>query len=116
MDDDLGIRLGRRIRELREAAQLTQAELAKLALKSVETISNFERGKTIPSLQTLSALARDLGVPIATFFEDVPVKQSSDPLGTSIMNKCRLLDNDDKELVAAFVQLLSNRRGSSTRR
>ena len=50
MSANVSTQIGNRIKELREAAQLTQAELAALSLKSVETISNFERGKTMPSL------------------------------------------------------------------
>ena len=89
--DDVGSYLGQRIKECREAAQLTQADLAQLTLKSVETISNFERGRTVPSVQTLSVLAGNLGVNIRDFFDQTPVQTDSSGVDIAIRNKSRLL-------------------------
>jgi transcriptional regulator with XRE-family HTH domain len=66
---EIGERFGRRVRELREARRLTQHQLAKLLLKSVETVSNFERGKMLPSLRTMAGLASTLGVELKALFE-----------------------------------------------
>ncbi|TIL38591.1 helix-turn-helix transcriptional regulator [Mesorhizobium sp.] len=111
MGDLVGIELGRRIKELREAAQLTQANLAALSLKSVETISNFERGKTVPSVATLHELARHLGCAVADFFSTTPAPPASDPLIKAIANKSGLLGEHDRALLAGFVDLLiSNSR------
>ena len=106
MADLIGITLGARIKELREAAQLTQANLAALSLKSVETISNFERGKTVPSVSTLHELARHLGCSVSDFFDGDAVPQPDDPMVAAIVNKSRLLDEHDRTLLAGFVDLL----------
>jgi transcriptional regulator with XRE-family HTH domain len=107
MSDVVAIHLGRRIKQLREAAQLTQAELAKLSLKSVETISNFERGKTVPSVLTLSALARHLDCSVADFFSSVPpAPQHADPVARAVANKSKLLSDRDRTLLAGFLDLL----------
>ena len=85
MTDTVAIELGLRIKELREAASLTQAELAKLSLKTVETISNFERGKTLPSVRTLVALAPHLDCSPADFFSKLSLEpRSFDPATIAI--------------------------------
>lgn len=107
MGDLVGKKLGGRIKELREAAQLTQANLAALSLKSVETISNFERGKTVPSVATLHSLARHLGCSTSDFFTDaVPVPIIGDPVATALANKSKLLGEHDRALLAGFLDLL----------
>jgi transcriptional regulator with XRE-family HTH domain len=57
-------RIGIRVREIRKARNLTQESLAELVGRSVDTISLLERGKIVPSLETLEALARGLGTPL----------------------------------------------------
>ena len=70
MATDLGRRVGRKIRAYREQRGLTQAQLAELVGKGVETISNFERGKTIPALVTLEQIAGHLEVSLMDLFDD----------------------------------------------
>src|SRR4051794_40236359 len=53
--------LGRRLRELRQAAGLTQSELAGERF-SKEYVSQIERGKTRPTQETIEWLAAHLGV------------------------------------------------------
>ena len=61
--DKLGDRhsLGRRIRELRRAQGLTLNDVATAAGVSVSLLSQVERGKTDPSLETLRDIADALG-------------------------------------------------------
>lgn len=88
MSEAIEIALGKRIREMREAAGLTQSELAALTLKSVETISNFERGKTIPSVRTLAAIAERMECSIADFFEKNQMSaKADDPAINSLLYK-----------------------------
>ena len=44
--------------------------LASLVARSVDAISNIERGKGLPSLETLEALSAKLEIPIAEFFDN----------------------------------------------
>ncbi len=53
---------GDRLRELRAERSLTQARLAELAGLTEIDVSRYERGEVDPSLHTLVALARVLGV------------------------------------------------------
>jgi transcriptional regulator with XRE-family HTH domain len=57
--------VGRKIRELREAAKLTQEDLAHEARISTSTLSRIERGNYQPRLDTLGKLAQALKVPVA---------------------------------------------------
>lgn len=61
MSDTLKKHVGKRIRAARKGAGFTQEQLAALIEKSVETVSNLERGHTAPSLETLALLASALG-------------------------------------------------------
>ena len=54
--------LGRRLKSRRRAAKLSQEELAKLVQISVSYYGNIERGRRIPSLDTLVTLANVLEV------------------------------------------------------
>lgn len=110
MGAKLGIALGQRIKELRERARLSQADLAKLALKSVETISNFERGKTIPSVRTLGELARHIDCEVADFFKGSELKKPDrDPAIIALGGKLKVLDAKDRALLLDFAELLAAR-------
>lgn len=64
--------IGSRIRAARTQAKLTQQQLADRLGKSVDTISNLERGSSLASIETLSGVAAALGVPLAFFFREFP--------------------------------------------
>ena len=56
--------LGRRIREQRQSAQFTQAELAKRSSIGRTTVARIESGEQSPRFNTLSAIARALGLTV----------------------------------------------------
>ena len=65
--------VGTRIREHREAAGLRQDQLAELCRVSRQTISNWERNKTLPDIQSLKLMAHEFGTTIdALVGDDVP--------------------------------------------
>jgi transcriptional regulator with XRE-family HTH domain len=66
---DLKRRIAIRLKTSRKARQLTQEDLASLIGRSVDAVSNIERAKGLPSLDTLEAIATKLEIPIAEFFE-----------------------------------------------
>jgi putative transcriptional regulator len=57
-----------RLAEIRRAAQLTQPDLAEHSGVARETISNTERGVSIPSVAIALRLARALGVKVEALF------------------------------------------------
>lgn len=115
MGDRIGIELGKRLRQLRGQRGLTQAQFAELTRKSVETISNFERGQTLPSVQTLAQISRALNISMAQLFDDrTPAEDSK--FGTSLTAKISLLTSEDKELLLGMADLLYARTKSSKKR
>jgi transcriptional regulator with XRE-family HTH domain len=105
MNRDIGRLLGERIHDLRKSAGLSQVQLASLMGKSVETISNFERGKTIPSVLTLTDLSDRLGVELKDCFD---FQTSPKPLATTdqMRVRLRLLTQEQHQLVSGFVDML----------
>ncbi len=62
-------RVGLRIKAIRNAKGLTQEEMGALLGRSVDAISNLERGVSHPSFETLELLSEKLDVPVKAFFE-----------------------------------------------
>jgi transcriptional regulator with XRE-family HTH domain len=115
MGDRIGVELGKRLRQLRAQRGLTQAQFAELTRKSVETISNFERGQTLPSVQTLAQISRVLNIGIAELFDDKA--PAFDPKsGAPLAMKLSLLSTDDKELLLGMADFLHARTKSSKKR
>jgi transcriptional regulator with XRE-family HTH domain len=56
-----------RLKRLREAAGISQVELAGRAGLHTYSIAKFEQGQREPSLESAQALAKALGVSLATF-------------------------------------------------
>jgi putative transcriptional regulator len=64
----LAERLENRVRELREARNLTQAQLADLVGVSCKTINTVENAVFVPSTVIALKLARALGEPVERLF------------------------------------------------
>lgn len=58
-----------RIKAIRKERRLTQERLAERIDRSVYAISQFERGISVPSFETLERLSKELSVPVSSFFE-----------------------------------------------
>ena len=67
---ELQNRIGLRVQALRKVRGLTQEGLAERSGKSVDTLSLIERGRILPALDTLYALAEGLGEPVTTLLPD----------------------------------------------
>jgi XRE family transcriptional regulator, regulator of sulfur utilization len=61
--------MGKRLKQLREAKHWSQAALATRARLSREYVLRLEAGQQDPSLSTLTALAKALGVPVTALLE-----------------------------------------------
>ena len=103
---DLKRQLAIRLRTIRKARGLSQDEVAALIERSVDAISNIERGKSLPSLETLCALAIKLDLPLADFIGPLPRTKASAKrvaLLTELSELARQLS--DKELSIAVKQV-----------
>ena len=66
--DAVSVNIGERLRELREARNISMRALATKSGLSANALSMIERGKVSPSVSTLYKLADALGVSITAFF------------------------------------------------
>lgn len=64
MSKHLKTYIGGQVKTLRKQSGLTQADLGEQIGRTAEAISNVETGKSLPSLDTLIAVAEALGVPL----------------------------------------------------
>jgi transcriptional regulator with XRE-family HTH domain len=66
--DAVSVNVGERLRDLREARNISMRSLAARSGLSANALSMIERGKASPSVSTLYKLADALGVSITSFF------------------------------------------------
>lgn len=75
-NDAVSVNVGERLRELREARNISMRALAVRSGLSANALSMIERGRASPSVSTLYKLADALGVSITAFFgSEVEKKQ-----------------------------------------
>jgi transcriptional regulator with XRE-family HTH domain len=71
--------LGRAVRLHRERMGLTQLQLGEAIGRSVQAVGNIERGRSLPGLDTLEAIAEALQTPLREFFpaQEIPQDEVS---------------------------------------
>jgi transcriptional regulator with XRE-family HTH domain len=73
----LEVAIGREVRAARKKLGITVADLAAATNISLGMLSKIENGNTSPSLTTLRALGRALGVPLSAFFRGYEEEHSA---------------------------------------
>jgi transcriptional regulator with XRE-family HTH domain len=71
-------RVAARVREIREAQDLSQGELARLAGTSRSLVSGLEAGTKVPTVKTLGLLADALGVPVEDLVSEAAPARTPD--------------------------------------
>ena len=104
--------LGARVAALRRQRRLTQEQLAAKIGRSVDAISNIERGKSFPSLEMLDAMTRALTVDLSDLL--VSNASTASPRRASLLATLRAvgdgLSDDDLQLAVEQLQLLQRLR------
>ncbi len=67
-------KIGAKVRQLREAKEMSIEQLAEQSQCHTEQIQQIEDGALVPSLTPLMELSRALGVRLGTFMDDDPVE------------------------------------------
>lgn len=104
MADDLYVQIGLRIREAREARDLTQSELATAADLSRVAVTNVERGRHALSLRKLLAVALALDIPLISLI-DGPVPKVSNSAEANREAVMHLLNSANLYLKQALLML-----------
>lgn len=101
-------KFGLRLRTIRRNRELSQQALADRAERSVEAVSNLERGLNFPSFETLVALSEALGVPIRDFFEfgENESRQRTE-LMAGLLDMARTMDDATLAIAVEQVRVLS---------
>lgn len=71
MSKDICVRIGERIRRVRERKKMTQVELCHKIDMQQKTLSAIENGRMEPCLRNIELLAMGLGVSLAQLFRGV---------------------------------------------
>lgn len=71
MGTGLYLRIGKKIREIRQENKMTLIEVATKANVSKSLLSKIENGRTIPSLPVLIQIIKALGTDLNHFFSDI---------------------------------------------
>lgn len=107
---DIRTRVALRIRTIRKARGLTQEDLAEMIERSVDALSNIERGVSLAGYDTLERLAEGLGVPVAEFFsEPEPGQATRTEIMERLLDAARSLGDEDLAKAAMVVEVLAGR-------
>ncbi|MFX4223499.1 MAG: helix-turn-helix transcriptional regulator [Thalassobaculum sp.] len=103
-----------RVKLARAKAGLSQEELASRIERVVETISNIERARTLPTLATLELLAQELGVAVHELLapRDASTKRPSarrSAIETRALAALNRMSDSDADMAADVVQLMADR-------
>lgn len=69
--------IGKRVKELRKARNMSLSELAKLSGVQIATLSRIENLKMIGTLESHINIAKALGIDITRFYQDITAKQAA---------------------------------------
>lgn len=105
---DVKNRVAMRIKVIRKRRGLSQEDMAALINRSPDTISNLERGVSLPTYETLDELAKGLKVPLADFFldDDTETAIRAEAMAR-LTDAARQLDDRTLHTAAAIVEVLA---------
>lgn len=85
--------VGTRLRQLREAADITQEELGRRSNVTAKFISEVENGHTNPSIGIIGRLSAGLNLPLSIFFAE----EQKDELGADLAEMNLLVSGESPE-------------------
>ncbi len=112
MAGDMKSALAARLRDARRQAKLSQEELAEKVGRSVEGISNIERGINVPALDTLIDICRALSISAAVLIEELqsPAKsEERQDLERRLRSLCHDLPERDLPLAIDLIAAVRRR-------
>jgi transcriptional regulator with XRE-family HTH domain len=109
---DLKRKFGIRLRAIRKEAGLTQDELAASIGRSVDAISNIERGKSLPSFEMVLEFSRALNLELSVLFDlDGPTRSHRQVMLLERLAAVAItLDEVDLEIAVEQVEVIARRK------
>lgn len=95
--------LGARIKELRKIRGLSQEKLSEMINIDPKHLSRIEVGRSFPSMDTLSEIAKSLHMELKDFFEFTHLKKSSPEMTKDI---CNLLKDAEEERLRLILKVV----------
>jgi transcriptional regulator with XRE-family HTH domain len=104
--------VGQSVRTARMACGLTQEDLAERINRTTETISNIERGKNPPSIETLREIAKTLNTSMDALVTgaDRPVSISRLRHEAALTQILHSLDDDELETALRMMEAFAHTR------
>lgn len=106
---DIRTRVGLRIKAMRRAKRLTQEQLAAMIDRSVDAISNIERGISLAGYDSLERIAEGLGVRVVDLFDD---EHETDPARINLFARARAataaMDDHTLDKAVAILEILAD--------
>ncbi|SHN29508.1 helix-turn-helix domain-containing protein [Chitinophaga sp. CF418] len=101
------VTFGKRVRECREAKNLSQQELAKLMTTSYTVIGKYERDEMIPSIEVAKKLARLLDTTVGYLLGEASDSDIfKDPVMLQRFNEISTLPEEDKHCILYTIDAL----------
>ncbi len=109
----LSVGIGEKIRQAREHAKMSQDEVARAIYRHRPALSDMERGKMYPDIETLIYLSGVLGKPLLYFLPDFayPSAQTESDLTEAeqtLLLQFNKLDERGKQLALELLKTLAN--------
>lgn len=106
-------RVALRIRTIRKRRGLTQEALAEKIDRTADAVSQLERGRSLPSFETLERLAFALDVPIRDFFDSGKGDEGGlqrTKLIAAILDTARSLSDKDLQMAARLLEVVGSKK------
>lgn len=105
---ELYANIGRQLRRVRKMNGLTLEELADRCGRDWSFLSQIERGKTVPSIETLYLISEQLHIPITALLSDVDTKVDDkiDPIANKISHFLVNASLKDKKMAVDMIKKL----------
>ncbi len=97
---------GLRVQSLRRRTGMSQQQLADAIGKSLDTVSNVERGISSTRIETMDKMANVLGVSLAELFElDAPVSRDKETR-KAVERLVRLVEGEGAEAIEVLTKMV----------
>lgn len=99
------INIGNRIKNLREASDISARTLAQMTNLDPSQISKIERGSSKPSLDALERICKALNISLSEFFSEAEVVLPSEQL--QLLESTKSLTREQINLLSKFLETLN---------